>query len=247
MVQWGDVCQLCNNRSDNCLRKKNMKFQILLKSSHRQLLLALSLLCPSLLAATDAVPDLSGIWVGARGRSTQWPAAPLYTAEGAKFNALASSPSDPVYNCVIGFGRIISVGMPMEILQDEDRITILHEYEHQVRRIFMDGRSHPERVRPTLMGHSIGSWEGSTLVIDTIGLKSSYFRPSGIPYSDEIHLTERLTLLEDKISGRILKTEITVEDPKFYQETWAVTKYSAFAPDTQFLEYDCTVRPHLSP
>ena len=221
-----------------------MKFRVLLKNLWCQSLLVLLFFCPSLLAAADAVPDLSGIWVGAQGRSAQWPVDPPYTAEGSEFNALASSPSDPVYNCVIGFGRIISVGMPMEILQDEGRITMLHEYEHQVRRVFMDGRGHPERVRPTLMGHSIGRWDGLTLVIDTVGLKSSYFRPSGIPYSDDVHLTERITLIE---GGQILETEITVEDPRFYQETWSVTKFSALAPDTQFLEYDCTVRPHLDP
>ena len=244
MVQWGIVCQLCGQSAEYPPTKSDMRFRVLLKNLWYQSLLVLLFFCSSPLIAADAVPDLSGIWVGAQGRSAQWPVDPPYTAEGSEFNALASSPSDPVYNCVIGFGRIISVGMPMEILQDEGRITMLHEYEHQVRRVFMDGRGHPERVRPTLMGHSIGRWDGLTLVIDTVGLKSSYFRPSGIPYSDDVHLTERITLIE---GGQILETEITVEDPRFYQETWGVTKFSALAPDTQFLEYDCTVRPHLDP
>ncbi|MEE3198363.1 MAG: hypothetical protein VX225_07970, partial [Pseudomonadota bacterium] len=63
-----------------------MRFRVLLKNLWHQPLLVLLFFCPGLLIAADSTPDLSGIWVGAQGRSTQWPADPLYTAEGAEFN-----------------------------------------------------------------------------------------------------------------------------------------------------------------
>ena len=113
MVQWVIVRQLRGQPVENLPKQSDMRFRVLLKNLWRHSLLVLLLFCQGLLVAADSTPDLSGIWVGAQGRSAQWPTDPPYTAEGAEFNTLASSPSDPVYNCVIGFGLIISVVMPM--------------------------------------------------------------------------------------------------------------------------------------
>jgi len=94
------------------------------------------------------------------------------------------------------------------------------------------------------MGYSIGHWEDSTLVVETVGLKPMFFRLAGIPYSEEAHITERMTLLDD---GQTLESLITVDDPKYYEQPWEAKKYMTLDPGATILEYDCTIREHLKP
>jgi len=60
---------------------------------------------------------------------------------------------------------------PFEIVQRPDTVYILFEYNSGVRRIYTDGRKHPDDVVPTWMGHSTGNWQGNTLVVDTMALR----------------------------------------------------------------------------
>ena len=194
-----------------------------------------------------AESDLSGMWVsgvGVSDRDSLWPSNPPYTEAGLAAQAIAGTEDDPAFNCVIGFGRIMSAGFPTEISQTDKQVTILYEYDHQVRRVFTDGRGHPKKIRQTLMGHSIGRWEGETLVVETVGLSPLFFRLGGIPYSEEAQIIERMTLLDD---GQTLESLITVNDPKYYTESWDAKKYMTLDPDATILEYDCTVREHLQP
>ena len=82
------------------------------------------------------------------------------------------------------------------------------------------------------------------MVVDTVGLKPLFFRLGGIPYSEEAHIIERMTLLDD---GQTLESLITVTDPKYYTESWQAKKYMSLDPSATILEYDCTVREHLQP
>ena len=204
----------------------------------------------SLLTLTSPVradSDLSGMWVSGVSvgdRDSLWPTDPPYTEAGLAAQAIATTAADPAFNCVIGFGRIMSAGFPTEIIQTEKQVTILYEYDHQVRRVFIDGRGHPKKIRQNLMGHSTGYWEGSTLVVETVGFVPSFFRLGGIPYSEEAQIIERMTLLDD---GQTLESLITVTDPKYYSESWQAKKYMTLDPGATILEYDCTVREHLQP
>ena len=194
-----------------------------------------------------AAADFSGIWVSGvtvADRDSLWPQEPPYTEAGLAAQAKAGTAEDPAFQCIIGFGRIMAAGFPTEIIQTDRQVTILYEYEHQVRRIFIDGREPPAKIRETLMGYSVGSWEGSTLVVETVGLKPLFFRNGGIPYSNEAHVTERFTLLDD---GKTLETLITVDDSLYYTEPWEARKYMRLDNDTVILEYDCTLREHLEP
>ena len=84
-----------------------------------------------------------------------------------------------------------------------------------VRHIYTDGRSHPpvDELWPTLMGDSIGHWEGDTLVVETIATRnrlymgelSGYF----VPMSDQLHFTERIR----RINPNQMQIDYTVEDP----------------------------------
>ena len=63
---------------------------------------------------------------------------------------------------------------------------------HTYRQIFMDGRGHPDDPDPTWYGHSIGKWEGDTLVVDTIGFNDKFwFDFAGHPHTPKLHITER--------------------------------------------------------
>lgn len=87
----------------------------------------------------------------------------------------------------------------MQILQQLDKITILYGVDHEVRHVRMD-RTHPAQVSPSWYGDSVGHYEGDTLVIDTIGIKTD--RPVamldlyGTPYSAALHVVERYRLLD---------------------------------------------------
>ena len=81
---------------------------------------------------------------------------------------------------------------------------------HTYRQIFMDGRKHPEDPSPTWLGHSIGRWEGPTLVIDTIGLNDRFWLDgSGIPHTERLHLIERWT----RTNYTTLRREVTSRTP----------------------------------
>jgi hypothetical protein len=106
-----------------------------------------------------------------------------------------------------------------------------------VRRIYMDGRGHPSDFDPAPMGHSIGKWEGDTLVVDTVGLTdSTLLNGMGLPHSEQMHLTERIRRILD---GNILEVEFTFNDPKAYTEAWKAKSYWKNDPSVTILEYNC--------
>ena len=91
-------------------------------------------------------------------------------------------------------------------------IYVLHETgdagAHRV--IYMDGRKHPEDLIPSWWGHSIGWWEGDTLVVDTVGYNDKFwFDSRGTPHTEQLHTVERFT----RTSWGRLRNEFTLEDP----------------------------------
>src|SRR4030081_587636 len=86
----------------------------------------------------------------------------------------------------------------MEMFQRSDRITILYEQDHEVRRVRMN-QAHPAKVTPSWYGDSIGHYEGDTLVVDTVGQKSGPFAMLdlyGTPYTKALHVVERYRLID---------------------------------------------------
>lgn len=116
--------------------------------------------------------------------------------------------------------------VPMDIIQSPDVMIWFNYYGRTERRIFMDGRAHPksvgmsESVR-TYSGHSIGHWEGHTLVVDTINMMAGYLDETPVPYSDQLHMIERLRLVQHDI----LEDRITLLDPVALTGPWVVTRY----------------------
>ena len=97
----------------------------------------------------------------------------------------------------------------------DDLILIHGEDDAQPRRIHMDGRPHPDVIpdaERSYTGHSIGRWDGETLVIDTALFRSQENGHAGYPSGTQKHLVERFTLSDDKTH---IVIDITVEDPEY--------------------------------
>ncbi len=80
---------------------------------------------------------------------------------------------------------------------------------HSWRVVYMDGREHPEDLRPTYLGHSIGRWEGDTLIIDTVGFNEKLWMRGQAPTTNQLHLTERIT----RPNLQTIVYEVTFDDP----------------------------------
>jgi hypothetical protein len=109
---------------------------------------------------------------------------------------------------------------------------------HTFRTIFMDGRPHPsgKDLNLTYYGHSIGRWEGDTLVIDTVGINErSWMNRDGIPHTDRLHLIERVT----RTDFNTLKYEVTIDDPGAFRETWNSGFSLGWSPGVEMFEYLC--------
>lgn len=110
-----------------------------------------------------------------------------------------------------------------DIVQAPEIIDWNNNYGRSQRRIFLDGRPHPEpgAMDPTYSGHSIGHWDGDTLVVDTVNLIGGYFDETPAPYSDQLHMVERIRLIDTNI----LEDKMTFTDPVMLEKPWVVTRY----------------------
>jgi hypothetical protein len=125
---------------------------------------------------------------------------------------------------------------PMQIMQTPKEVIELFEYDHTVRYIFTDGRKHPADLTPTYNGHSIGHWEGDTLVVDTIGLNGKIWLDRlGHPESDQMHIVERIHRVDDKT----LQVDFTFNDPKSYPKPWTAQLRYQLRPAWDILELVC--------
>jgi len=107
---------------------------------------------------------------------------------------------------------------------------------HSVRVVYMDGRGHPEELEPTYMGHSIGRWDGDTLVIDTAAFnEGSWIEAEGFPHTDKLHLIEKFT----RTGFNTLKYEVTVDDPGAYFAVWTGGFNLRWNTGAELFEYIC--------
>jgi hypothetical protein len=187
-------------------------------------------------------PDLSGVWMqGTLGDSLgqDVPQLQPWAAERAKANLAAGPDGDPEEKCFpAGVPRIYLHRYPFEILQVSGRMIMFFEYDHFVRQIWIDGRDHPkaEELDPTWMGHSIGRWEGETLVVDTVGFNDrTWLDNTGIPHSEGLHLVERFS----RVDPETLQIDFTAEDPKAFTRPWTGRKVFRLRPGWEISEQIC--------
>src|SRR6187402_363767 len=115
----------------------------------------------------------------------------------------------------------------LEILFTPGRVTLLGEADgNRLRRIYTDGRKHPADPDPSFHGHSIGHWEGATLVVDTVGiLPQTYLAVSeavGVPNNGDLHVVERIHLSEK--DENILADDLEISAPQVLTKPWQTTR-----------------------
>ena len=106
------------------------------------------------------------------------------------------------------------------------------------RTIYMDGRTHPGKrdLLPTYYGHSIGWWEGDTLVVDTVGFnEQNWIDAEGLMHTDQYHQIERFT----RSDFNTLRYEVTVDDPGAYTAAWTAGFLLRWEPGAELFEYIC--------
>ena len=199
---------------------------------------------PETWAAIGKLPDFSGVWELVSTRGGPPPEAPsltpdyaakaqLYRAEQEK----GGNEDNLTANCLPpGMPQIMNQPYPMEFLFTPGKITVVIEAYSQMRRIFTDGRKHPEDPDLTFNGHSIGHWEGDTLVIDTVGLVAETpLGQGGLQHSDKMRIEERLRMTApDKMEIRT-----TITDPIALAKPWTSVKTLARHRDWDIAEYVC--------
>lgn len=190
---------------------------------------------------TQAEGNIEGIWRPQRDISQILPVNPPFTLAGRTAQDEFDIANDPYLRCIVYMPRAMIAWAPtsIEIIQSEERIWILFEAYHQVRRIFMDGRNVPTGVGSTWMGHSNGQWEDETLVVKTYGLRGVSYFWEGLPLSESTEIIEKFTRLDDKT----LQIEMTITDPIHYNEPWHTTHIWGLSPDAHFYEYECDQVP----
>jgi len=195
--------------------------------------------------------DISGVWNAMRGNydtaSFSKGDPPMTPWGQAQFNAAKPSQglrgvklpetTDRVYKCFPpGMPYIYLQLFPMQIVQTPKEVIELFEYDHMVRHIFIDGRKHPDDVTPSYNGHSIGHWEGDTLVVDTIGLNGKMWLDRvGHPDSDQMHIIERIHRVDDQT----LQVDFTFDDPKSYVKPWTALMRFRLRPNWDIIEDIC--------
>ena len=145
--------------------------------------------------------------------------------------------ADPENKCFLpGVPRATYMPFPFQIVQTSQYILIAYEFASASRVIYM-GKA-PESPVDTWMGHSVGHWEGETLVVDVTSFNDqTWFDRAGNFHSDELHVVERYTPL----SRDALSYEATIEDPKVFSRPWKMSMplYRRLERNAQLLEFKC--------
>lgn len=199
-------------------------------------------------AALDKLPDWGGIWVYNRpppGKASRPQLKGKYLQAYQAWRK-AVEENDGVVprdgsNCrPPGLPGIMTVGQyPIEFLFTPGRVTTHHEAWMQWRIIYTDGRPHPapEDLDPSFYGHSIGHWEGDTLVVDTVGIKDIVELAPGMKHSGNVHIVERIYL--SKEDPDTLVVDMTVNDPEALEKPWTQRLTYSRTRDADLIEFIC--------
>jgi hypothetical protein len=107
---------------------------------------------------------------------------------------------------------------------------------HTYREIFMDNRPHPEGTPTSSYGHSVGHWEGETLVVETVGFSERFWLDrTGLPHTERLRTVERFT----RRDFDTIKYEILIDDPNVYTKPWTGGFDLRWTGDTEVFEYVC--------
>ena len=186
-------------------------------------------------AALATLPDWSGVWIPdlddqfAQMHGTPVPSTSAVAArvEQLKAQEKAGRPKGLFANCLpeaMPAWMLISHNA-LEFLFTPGRVTMLGESDgNRLRRIYTDGRPHPSDPDPSFHGHSIGHWDGDTLVVDTIGILPETFiaisEAVGVPNNGDLHVIERIHLA----AADALNDDLEIVAPHVLTRPWRTTR-----------------------
>jgi len=186
----------------------------------------------------DGKPDLSGYWVDpidpadpSAPREAQPDALPW--ADQIRKERLTSNLRDlPSARCLPN--SLIEWPPFAKFIYTPGYLLML-TFGEPARQVFLDGRGHPNDVQPTWLGHSIGKWDGDTLVIDTVGFNGLAWWSGGLPATEQMHIVERYR----RVDLGHLEVEETVEDPPVLRTPWTKKSVLNLDPRGEMEEYVC--------
>ncbi len=157
-----------------------------------------------------------------------------------EYNVNNNSKYDPEGFCLPPGGpRSMGTPYPAEIIQHRDRIIIVFEGGgHVWREIYMDGRQHPEIdvLNPSYFGHSVGHWDGETLVVDTVGFnEKTWIDYGGHMHTDQLHTVEFFS----RPYKEVLEYRVIIDDPGAYSDTWEVQWSINWSEGQELQDYIC--------
>jgi hypothetical protein len=185
---------------------------------------------------TGGTPDLSGVWLIYRDRFPEEPAALPWAAAIAKERITNNRKDAPHTRCLPDGFPVPGASTPWitKFIQTPTLLAMLFEDAPGFRQVFLDGRAHPADPNPTWLGHSVGKWDGDTLVVDTIGFNDRSW--IGVyPHTEQLHTVERYRRVE---YGR-LEIAVVFEDPGTFSRPWTMNLIWYLAPEEELIEFVC--------
>ena len=144
---------------------------------------------------------------------------------------------DPTARCLpAGIPRTVMLGLfPQQIVQTPKQVVMLYEYMNVFRSIPLNEK-HPDDLIPSYLGHSVGRWEGDTLVVDTIGFNDkTWLAGAGTFHTEALHTVERFT----RVDKDQINYEITMEDSNVFTKPWKLTSTLMLREGTRLQEMVC--------
>lgn len=184
--------------------------------------------------AAQGTPNLEGVYQSIPSGTTLpggmknagSPAALELLPKAARQARSVDLKKDPRKMCqpVGPFRMMATEQTKIEVAQVSAIIAILFEdLSHGMARTIYLKHGHPANLEPTWLGHSVGRWEGDTLVVDTIGFNDqTWLNDAGAQHSDGLHLVERIRPV---LNGRYLEYKMTAEDTKTLAKPYSYTRY----------------------
>jgi hypothetical protein len=196
-------------------------------------------------------PDVSGTWRNAGGQAlrpaegnvpfTPWGVEQMKAARPTFTNDFRET-TDPavLYADPNGYPRIIMHPMKFKLVQTDDYVYQLFEYNQNWRQIALNGAHSPDAA-PAWFGHAVGKWEGDTLVVDSKGYRGSTWLDSrGLPHTEDLHIVERI-----RRDGDTLAVDLTFEDPGAFTTPWSTQLKFQRVQDGSMIETIFTISDEL--
>ena len=198
-----------------------------------------------LYAKLAELPDWSGIWYpdwaalfgpGGPPKPDLTPAAAKTFADYQALQAKGENTQSEAANCVPpGMPGMMRQPYPIEFVFSPGEIYIIAEAYEQVRRVYTDGRTLPDDPDPYFNGHSIGHWEGDTLIVETNGLNPKLSIQPGIKATEKTRIVERI----HKDAPDKLSVEFTITDPDVFAKPFVFRQPYILKPGWEIREYVC--------